>query len=194
VNHDGSISTESIELESIEVAAWPAGGMMNFMFIVIGVVGAILLLSSLLFDDFIDGLVADLDFISGPVIGAFLAGFGLFGWFFGSGIGVPVFAATVVAIGGGIVIGAATFKFTDALINQPTDATPTTESLIGQSGKVVTPVVANGFGEVLVALGGASTKYTATADSDLPTGSQVVVIAVESPTKVRVQAEIEFWA
>jgi membrane-bound ClpP family serine protease len=168
--------------------------MMNFMFIAIGVVGAILLLSSLLFDDFIDGLVPDFDFISGPVLGAFLAGFGLFGWFFASGIGAPVLAASALAIGGGIVIGATTYKFTDALINQPTDATPTTESLIGQSGKVVTAVVADGFGEVLVALGGASTKYTATADNDLPTGSAIVVIAVESPTKVRVQAEAEFWS
>ncbi|MDJ0767217.1 MAG: NfeD family protein [Ilumatobacter sp.] len=163
------------------------------MFIVIGVVGAVLLLSSLLFDDLIDGLVPDLDFISGPVIGAFLAAFGLFGWFVGSGLEAPLLLAGVVAIGGGIVFGAFTFRLTMALINQPTDATPTTASLVGASGKVVTPVRADSIGEVLVLLGGASTKYTATADTDLPTGASVVVIAVESPTKVRVQAEAEFW-
>ena len=164
------------------------------MFIVIGIVGAVLLLSSLLFDDVIDGLVPDLDFISGPVIGAFLAAFGLFGWFATSGVDLPSLLAIVIALGGGVVFGGFTFKLTDALINQPTDATPTTASLVGQTGKVVTPVRADGIGEVLVALGGASTKYTATADTDLATGSPVVVVAVESPTKVRVQSEAEFWA
>ena len=164
------------------------------MFIVIGIVGALLLLSSLLFDDLIDGLVPDLDFISGPVIGSFLAAFGLFGWFATSGIDVPAFFAFVIAGGGGVAFGAFTFKLTDTLINQPTDGTPTTASLIGQTGRVVTPVRADGIGEVLVALGGASTKYTATADTDLAAGSSVVVVAVESPTKVRVQSEAEFWA
>ena len=94
----------------------------------------------------------------------------------------------------GVAFGAFTFKLTDTLINQPTDGTPTTASLIGQTGRVVTPVRADGIGEVLVALGGASTKYTATADTDLAAGSSVVVVAVESPTKVRVQSEAEFWA
>ena len=164
------------------------------MFVVIGIVGALLLVSSLLFDDVIDGLAPDLDFISGPVIGAFLAAFGLFGWFADSGIDVPRLLAIGAAAVGGAVFGAFTFKLTEALINQPTDATPTTESLVGQTGRVVTPVRADGIGEVLVALGGASTKYTATADADLATGSPVVVIAVESPTKVRVQAEAQFWA
>ena len=164
------------------------------MFIVIGIVGAVLLLSSLLFDDVIDGLVPDLDFISGPVIGAFLAAFGLFGWFATSGVDLPSLLAIVVAVGGGVVFGGFTFKLTDALINQPTDGTPTTASLVGQTGRVVTAVRADGIGEVLVALGGASTKYTATADTDLATGSSVVVVAVESPTKVRVQSEADFWA
>lgn len=164
------------------------------MFIVIGIVGAILLVSSLLFDDLIDGLVPDLDFISGPVIGAFLAAFGLFGWFADSGIDMPSLAALVVAAVGGVVFAGFTYKLTDALLHQPTDATPTTGSLVGQTGRVVTPVTANGVGEVLVALGGASTKYTATAERDLATGSMVVVVAVESPTKVRVEAEADFWA
>lgn len=164
------------------------------MFIVIGIVGAVLLLSSLLFDDVIDSLVPDLDFISGPVIGAFLAAFGLFGWFATSGVGVPTLGALMVGSAGGTVFAGFTYKLTDTLINQPTDGTPTTESLIGQTGRVVTPVRADGIGEVLVALGGASTKYTATADCDLATGASVVVISVESPTKVRVQSEADFWS
>lgn len=168
--------------------------MIWIMFIVIGIVGALLLMSSLLFDDLIDGFVPDLDFISGPVIGAFLAAFGLFGWFATSGIDVPSIGALALAGAGGVAFGAFTYKLTDALVNQPTDGTPTTESLIGKTGRVVTPVRADGIGEVLVVLGGASTKYTATADTDLGTGEPVVVVSVESPTKVRVQAEAAFWA
>ncbi len=164
------------------------------MFIVIGIIGAVLLLASLFLDDFIDGLVPDLDFISGPVIGAGLAGFGLFGWFVDAGFGAAAGAALVVALFGGVVLGFATYRFTRALIQQPTDATPTTDSLIGTQGKVVTPVAGGGSGEVIVTLGGATTKYTATADRDLPTGTSVVVVDVESSTKVRVEATEDFWS
>jgi hypothetical protein len=47
---------------------------------------------------------------------------------------------------------------------------------------------------VLVTLGGAASKFTATADGEVAVGTTIVVIAVESPTKVRVQTEAEFWS
>ncbi len=164
------------------------------MFVVIGVIGALLLVSTLVFDDVIDELIPGLDFISGPVVGAFLAAFGLFGWFLDDGVDSPTVIAIAAAIGGGVMFGGLTFRLTRALMHQPTDATPTTSSLVGKSAKVVTPIRAGGLGEVLVILGGAATKYTATADADLATGTEVVVIAIESPTKVRVQTETEFWS
>jgi membrane protein implicated in regulation of membrane protease activity len=168
--------------------------MMQVMFVVIGVIGALLLISTLIFDDVIDDLVPGLDFFSGPVIGAFLAAFGLFGWFLDDGVDSPVIVAVAAALGGGALFGAGTYRLTRALMYQPTDATPTTQSLVGTSARVVTPIRARGIGEVLVTLGGAPSKFTATADGDLPAGTAVVVIAVESPTKVRVQTEAEFWA
>ncbi len=168
--------------------------MMQVMFVVVGVIGALLLISTLIFDDFIDDLVPGLDFFSGPVIGAFLAAFGLFGWFLDDGVDSPIIIAIAAALGGGAVFGSGTYRLTRALMYQPTDATPTTESLVGSSAKVVTPIVAGSLGEVLVTLGGAASKFTATADDDLPAGTAVVVIAVESPTKVRVQTEAQFWA
>jgi membrane-bound ClpP family serine protease len=164
------------------------------MFVVIGVIGALLLVSSLVFDDVIDELIPGLDFLSGPVVGAFLAAFGLFGWFLDDGVDSATGVAAIAGVGGGVLFGGLTFRFTRALMHQPTDATPTTASLVGQSGRVVTPIRANGLGEVLVSLGGAATKYTATADSDVAAGIAIVVVAVESPTKVRVQTETEFWS
>jgi membrane protein implicated in regulation of membrane protease activity len=164
------------------------------MFVVIGMLGALLLVASLVFDDVIDGLVPDLPYVSGAVIGAFLAAFGVIGWFVDDGIDASGVLAGFVGVVGGIAMAAAMFRLTQALVHLPTDATPTTDSLVGKPGRIVTPVRADGVGEVLVLLGGASTKYTATADADLPTGAAVVVTAVESPTKVRVQSEAEFWS
>lgn len=164
------------------------------MFVVVGIIGAILLVASLVFDDVIDGLVPDLPYVSGAVIGAFLASFGAIGWFVSEGVGAAGLLAALAGVVGGVAIGAAAFKFTETLVNLPTDPTPTTESLVGKPGRIVTPIRAGGIGEVLVLLGGASTKYTATADTDLATGTSVVVTAVESPTKLRVQSESEFWS
>ena len=126
------------------------------MFVVIGVIGAVLLVSTLVFDDVIDEIIPDLDFLSGPVIGAFLAAFGLFGWFLDDGLDSAAGVAVLAAIGGGVLFGAVTFRLTRTLMHQPTDGTPTTASLVGKSGKVVTPIRANGLGEVLVTLGGAA--------------------------------------
>jgi membrane protein implicated in regulation of membrane protease activity len=168
--------------------------MMQGMFVVVGVIGAVLLVSTFVFDDVIDELVPGADFISGPVVGAFLAAFGLFGWFLDDGVDSPTVVAVAAALGGGAVFGGVTYRVTKALIDQPTDATPTAASLVGTSGRVVTPIRAGGIGEVLVTLGGAASKFTATADADLPAGSTVVVVAVESPTKVRVESESAFWS
>lgn len=163
------------------------------MFVAVGVVGALLLIATLVFDDFIDDVIPGLDFLSGPVIGAFLAAFGLFGWFVGDGLDSAVAVALAGAVGGGVVFGFGTYRLTRALMHQPSDGTPTTASLVGTAAKVVTPIHRDGVGEVLVTLGGAATKFTATADDDLAVGARAVVIAVESSTKVRVQAEAAFW-
>jgi hypothetical protein len=68
------------------------------MFVVIGVIGALLLVSTLLFDDVIDDMIPGLDFLSGPVVGAFLAAFGLFGWFLDDGIESPIAIAVAAAV------------------------------------------------------------------------------------------------
>lgn len=164
------------------------------MFIACGVIGALLIIATIVFDDFIDELIPGLDFLTGPVIGAFLVAFGAFGWFAQEGPSWNLAAALAAALVGGVLFGGAGYRLTRLLMNQPTDATPTTESLIGKSARVVTPVRAGGLGEVIVELGGAPTKYSVTADADLAVGSAAVVIAIESPTKLRVQSEAEFWA
>lgn len=163
------------------------------VYILIGLLGALLLVGSLVLDDVIDGLAPDLEFVSGPVIGAFMAAFGLFAWFASSGLGASSLPTVAVGAGGGLLLAGFTYRVTAALLNNPTDATPTTSTLVGTAGHVVTPVPAGGIGEVLVTLGGVPTKYTATAAVDLATGDRIVVIALESATKLRVEPEGQFW-
>jgi hypothetical protein len=96
--------------------------MIDDMFIVIGLVGAVLLLSSLLFDDFTDDVLPDLDFLSSPVIAASLAAFGLFGWFASSYDVTPTLVAVGAAGAGGLVLAEFSYQLAQGLLNQPTDA------------------------------------------------------------------------
>ena len=163
------------------------------MFVVVGLVGAVLLIAFLLLDDVLEGLLPDVDWISGPAIGAFLAAFGLFGWVAEEGFDVPTPAAVAAGVVGGLALGWFTVRLSKALYRSPTDATPTTASLVGQPARVVTPVRAGGTGEVLVRLGGQPVKLSATSTDDLPLGADSVVIEVQSSTRVVVQAAERFW-
>ncbi|MDQ3469245.1 MAG: hypothetical protein M3487_05705 [Actinomycetota bacterium] len=164
------------------------------MFAVVGLIGVVLLVAFLVFDDFLDGIVPDADWISGPALGAFLAAFGLFGWVAEEGFDAPAPVAVAAGVGGGVALGWFAYRLSRALLHSPTDPTPNTSTLVGHEARVVTPVRAGGSGEVLVRLGGQPVKLLATAQEDLAAGSAAVVIAVESSTKVVVQAAEQFWA
>jgi len=164
------------------------------MFVVVGLVGAVLLVLFLLFDDLLDGLLPDADWISGPALAAFLAAFGLFGWVAEEGFDAPRGVAVAAGVGGGLALGWFAYRLSRALFNSPTDETPNTATLVGQPGRVVTAITAGRSGEVLLRLGGQPIKMFATADDTIAVGTDVVVIAVESDTKVVVQAASRFWA
>lgn len=164
------------------------------MFIAAAVIGVLLLLASLFFDDFFDSLLPESEWLSGPAIGAFLGAFGIVGWTVERGFGASFPVAAVAGLGGGVLFGSLTFRMVRSLMNSPTDATPRAADLVGMAGRVVTGVRAGGFGEVLVVRGGVPTKLSATANADLAVGVPVVVVAVESATKVVVEAADEFWS
>ncbi|HWL46025.1 MAG TPA: hypothetical protein VNQ73_24005 [Ilumatobacter sp.] len=164
------------------------------MFVVVGAVGAVLLLVFLMFDDLLEGLLPDNDWISGPAIGAFLAAFGLFGWTAERAFDTPRPVAATAGVAGGLALGWFAVRLSKALLHSPTDATPATRDLIGQTAQVVTPVPAGGVGEVLVRLGGQPVKLAATADEHLARGAESVVIDTLSPTRVVVQSVSRFWA
>lgn len=164
------------------------------MFVVVGLVGALLLVVFLVFDDLLEGILPDVDWISGPALGAFLAAFGLLGWVATEAFDASPPVAAVAGVAGGVGLGWFAYKLSRLLHDGPTDPTPNASMLVGKEGRVVTPVRAGGTGEVLVTLAGQPMKMTATSDDDLAVGTTAVVISVTSSTKVVVQSAERFWA
>lgn len=163
------------------------------LFIVVGVIGVVLLVVSILFDDLFDAVVPDVGWVSGPIIGAFMAAFGLFGWAVDSNWQVSLAVAALAGVGGGLALGYFTYKFGMALWNMPTDATPTANDTVGTEARVVTAIDDGAMGEIVLELAGQPVKFNATADAAVERGSRVVVIAVESPTRVHVEPSSKFW-
>jgi membrane-bound ClpP family serine protease len=69
-------------------------------------------------------------------------------------------------------------------MHMPTDATVTTRGLEGTPGVVITPIPADGYGEVTIRHHGEQRKYNARAAEPLPVGLQVQVTAVLSASAV----------
>jgi hypothetical protein len=158
-------------------------------FLLVGLVGTVLLLVSLVADGVLDGLDIGGDgFISGPSIAAFTATFG-----FGGALAVYMDAtpavAVLVGVGTGGVLGGFTGLVARSMMKMPTDATPTTADLHGCSGTVITTIAPGASGEVSVLLGGQPVKVSARSDDTaaLATGTAVEVTAVLSPTFVNVR-------
>jgi membrane protein implicated in regulation of membrane protease activity len=162
-------------------------------FIVIGAVGLVVVLASLVLGDIVDGLfdAFDVDFgggiFSAPVLGSFLAAFGF-------GAALIMFAtgtnATLGALGGlasGAVVGGLALTMMRSLINMPTDDTPTTIGLEGSTGLVITRIPAEGYGEVTIRHHGTQHKYNARAGEALASGTQVRVTGVLSASAVLVE-------
>jgi membrane protein implicated in regulation of membrane protease activity len=66
----------------------------------------------------------------------------------------------------------------------PTDETVTTRGLEGTPGIVITPIPAEGYGEVTIRHHGEQRKYNAMAAEDLPVGTPVEVTGVLSASAV----------
>lgn len=157
-------------------------------------VGVLVLVASFVVDDALDGLLPESEWLTGPALGAFLAAFGIVGWMLERGVDAPRWSAASAGVVGGVVLGALTVRVARALMHSPTDPAPRTTDLVGAGGRVVTAVRAGGAGEVLVVRSGQPAKLMATAETELPVGTEVVVVAVHSPTKVVVQSAAAFWA
>jgi len=156
------------------------------VFVLVGIVGAVLVVASLVLGDALDGLFDAVDLGGGlvttPVIGGFLAAFGFGTALTRDALGTPV--AALVGVAAGAAFGGAAGLLTRALMRMRTDPTPRTADLVGRIGVILTPVPVSGYGQVRVEAHGQRLQLSARADEALVAGTQVVVVEVASPTAV----------
>ena len=159
-----------------------AGGV----FLVVGVVGAILLLVSVL----LDGVFDLFDFGDGPLslttIAAFTALFGFTAFAaVGAGASAPV-GATLGAVAG--LLGGAAAWWLSRLIRRAESTTAIAgDELVGAEASVVLAIPAGGLGEIALARHGERVSLAATADAATPRGTRVRITSTLSATAVRVE-------
>lgn len=129
--------------------------------------------------------------LSLPVIAGFLGAFGFGGAIAASllpdGDATALVVAIVVGLLAAIPTGWLAGRLVNAAINMSTDATLTSNDLVGAMGVVITPVPVGGLGEVRLAIAGQHIKFNARSDEPLALGTGVFVISVTSPTSVLVE-------
>lgn len=159
-------------------------------FLIIGALGLVIVVVSLLFGDLLDGVfefanfdVAD-GWLSTPVLGAFLSAFGFGGALLLRGLELSLLGATAGGVLAGVALGGVTMAFVRALMNMPTDATPRTGDLVGSLATVITRIPEGGLGEVTLTAAGQRMKLSARSDTPIASGTTVVIVDVTSPTSV----------
>ncbi|MEU5820912.1 hypothetical protein K388_03426 [Streptomyces sp. KhCrAH-43] len=163
------------------------------LFLGLGIAGVALLALSLVFDGILEGLFGGLleglfgGLVSLPVIAGFLSMLGFGGAIVLGTTGAGTLAATVAGVAAGLVAAVLTWRFSRALMRDQTDATPRNEDLVGTSGSVVTAIPADGYGEVLLRLGGQLVKLSARSTVPVARGAEIWVEAALSSTSVSVR-------
>lgn len=159
------------------------------VFLIIGIIGLVIVGASLLFGEAIEGLF-DLDFLGGDLfsvagIAAFLGAFG-FGGVISLSIADVMWLAIVVGVVAGVLAAWGATALTRWLKRGENLATFRSESMIGAQARVITAIPEDGYGEVRIFVGGTSRKRAARASQAIPSGTEVWVSDILSPTAVEV--------
>ncbi|MFI5617683.1 hypothetical protein [Streptomyces sp. NPDC051567] len=164
------------------------------LFLVLGMVGIVLLVASLVLDGVLEGVFDGAPgglfdgWLSLPVVAGFVSALGFTGAIVLGSTELGPGAATAAGALAGAGTGWATYRTSRALTRDRSGAAPRHGDLVGSTGTVVTAVPPGGYGEVLLRLAGQPVKYAATADGPLARGAEVWVTAAPSPTSVAVRA------
>lgn len=158
-------------------------------FIIIGSIGLALVIVSLLVGDLLDGLlnldVIDNDLFSVSSVAAFLGAFG-----FGGALGLSLTGDATWASIIGFVIGAiataGALRLTRALKSGEDEVSFRSDSMVGHSGRVITAIPADGYGEIKIRVGGHMRKIAARSSEPVSSGAEVWVVSIVSPTAVEV--------
>lgn len=147
------------------------------------VVGALFALVTLVFGQALDldGLldIEGGDFLNTTTIAAFVICFG------GAGVLLATYStlgvAAVLAIGGGAALVGATaiqFLYVRPMQRAERSVAFSVKELVGQTAQVTIPIPAEGYGEVMLQIGGGNVCQIARSGdgNQIPTGARVVVI------------------
>ncbi|WP_406452026.1 hypothetical protein OG782_17580 [Streptomyces sp. NBC_00876] len=163
------------------------------LFLGLGIAGVVLLALSLVFDGILEGLFGGVldglfdGLLSLPVIAGFVSMLGFGGALVLGTTGAGTIAATAAGVLAGLAAAWLTWKFSRALMRDRTTATPRGEDLLGTSGSVVTAIPADGYGEVVLRLGGQPVKLAAKSPVPVERGAEIWVEATLSTTSVSVR-------
>lgn len=159
------------------------------VFWIVGIVGTLVLVVSLVFGDLLDGVLDVLDAANGilstTVLGGFAAAFGFTGALADS-LGAPTAVAALAGVAAGVVAAWFAIKLTGALQRSESGLPLTGDDLVGVDAVVITRIPANGYGEVRLAVAGNTLKLNARADLPLEPGSTVYVTESLSSSAVHV--------
>lgn len=159
-------------------------------FLLIGGLGIVLLLVSLLIGEFLDGMFDGIggEWFSGAAVAGFLGAFGFAGAL-ADNASSSTAVGIVVGILAGVAIGAGVGVLTARLRADDDTSTVRSTNMVGVHGTVIfaVPAEAAGYGEVSVVVAGHITKLNARSAEALPAGTAITVSAVLSPTSVSVE-------
>ncbi len=159
------------------------------VFLVLGGLGVLLLVATLLLDDYIDGITDVLgggDWFTGMAVAGFLGALGF--------VGALVLGVTdnstlgwVSGIVAGLALGALVGWITARLRGSGAGSVPVAGQLVGITAVVATPIPAGGFGSVRLRHGGHLTTLNARCDVPVDAGETVWVVESISPSAVLVR-------
>lgn len=158
-----------------------AGGV----FLIIGIVGALLLVISVV----LDGVFDIFDFGDGPLslttIAAFTAIFG-FAAFASVGAGASVTMGGAIGAVAGLAGGAAAWWLSRLIRGAESSTAVTADELVGAEASVVLAIPAGGLGEIALVRHGERVSLSATAETAIARGTRVRVSQTLSATSVTV--------
>lgn len=158
------------------------------IFLIIGVVGAVLLLISLL----LDGIFDAFDFGDGPLSLTSIAAFtAIFGFTAFASVGAGVATPVAALLGGlaGVVGGAAAWWLSRLIRGAESTTAVSGDELIGATAAVVLAIPAAGLGEVALTRHGERVSLSAASDVPIARGAAVRIVQVITSTSVRVEPE-----
>jgi membrane protein implicated in regulation of membrane protease activity len=152
----------------------------DWVFAVAALIGGVLLLITVVFDDILGGLLDGLGFDIGgttitPILLGFIGMFGAGGLFATQVLDVHGAAAAIIGVASGIG-GAALAGVLFSVLKRSESGEPfSIADLVGGSAYVSVAIPANRYGSVLVKAEGQTHEFSATSDRDVPAGRTVTI-------------------